>query len=94
MSFRNFLSEENKARMRILNPDSPAYSHIDQKCEFCRNKLTKQDAVFPNKIMEAQNGEIAVHGDCLRYVMKKYPNVPITDLHGKIQRVRVQTARF
>ena len=87
----DYISESTKEILRQLNPDSPAYANIGKKCCFCRETFKKEDCVFPNKIMDSQTMEYSAHGNCLDYVMKKYPNVPINDLHGKIQRVRVVT---
>ncbi len=77
---------EERIKYRKINSDSSAYSHIDEKCDLCNTKITKEDVTLPNQVFENKN--YVVHGNCLEYCLKKYPRVPFTDLMGKIVRVK------
>ena len=79
-----------KAKLRILNPDSPAYANIGKKCHFCREIFEKKDVVFPNGVMDSTTGEYSAHKACLNYVMEKYPHVNVNELAGKITRMRIK----
>lgn len=83
------LTQVEKDNLRKINTDSSAYHHVDEKCFFCNSKITKNDITPPNQVYDTQNGEIVSHGKCLEYVLKKYPQVPISQLEGQIVRIKV-----
>ena len=85
------LPEKLKQEIRKIDPDSDRYQSIDRPCFFCKHKITKQDAAPPNEVFDSKldGEEISAHGKCLEYVLQKYPEVPMTELEGKIIRVRV-----
>ena len=61
---------------------------LDEKCNFCHGIITERERRAGLEL-KSSFGHIA-HRDCLEYVMHKYPNVPITELEGKINRTRVE----
>lgn len=72
--------------LRTVPPSSQAYAHVGKKCYFCRNLIDAKDAAPPNEVYAGRDGE-ASHGYCLKYVLEKYPNVPTTELRGKVVRL-------
>lgn len=86
------MTELQKERTRILNQDSEAYQLVGRKCFFCGVKLEKKDVMPPSQSYESTIG--VSHGDCLKYVMKKYPNQHIEKFENKIIRMRVEGANL
>lgn len=76
-----------------IDPDSEAYQCIGKRCVFCREIITKKDVTKPNKVMESKETDKTAHNDCLAYCMKKYPNVSIAALEGKIERHKIEFTR-
>lgn len=85
----NFLrsTPKQQEKLRKIDPDSAAYALIGRKCVFCRDVITRKDVTRPNECYESQLGNPA-HKQCLFYCMTKYPTIPLSQLEGKIQRVR------
>ena len=83
------LSQDQRDRARLVDPDSAAYALIDKKCFFCRTKIKKEDVTPPNECAESQLGHVA-HVNCLKFIMEKYPTVPMSELEGKVGRLRVE----
>lgn len=86
------LSEHDKQLIRKIHPDSDAYQNLDQKCVFCSSKITKKDMTLPNIVYDSAAG--AAYGDCLQFVLKKYPDIPVNQLEGKIARIRVEQSNI
>lgn len=85
-----WLKQQEKDKYSILDTDGFNYSCIGRRCYFCKNVLTKRDVCHPNIIYQSSKYEDLVsHGKCLAYTMEKYPDVPYTDLEGKIVRTKV-----
>lgn len=70
--------------------DSMAYQLVGKKCVFCRDTITNKDVMPPLGCYENTDGDPA-HHTCLQYAMKKYPDVPLDHLKGKIQRTLVRS---
>ena len=86
------LTQIQKEKATKLHSESQAYQTVGRKCYFCYSKITKKDASPPNQVYTSVIG--VAHGDCLKYVMKKYPNRNILDFEGKIVRMRVEGANL
>lgn len=86
------MTELQKERTRILNQDSDAYQLVGKKCYFCKMKLKRVDVMPPSQAYESKIG--VAHGDCLKYVIAKYPNQHIENFEGKIVRMRVEGAKL
>ena len=80
------MSQKLKDLEKKLDTDSDAYSHIGKKCVLCREVIVKHDVQSPNFIMQNNNGPEVCHAQCMDYCIKKYPNVSMTELYGKIRR--------
>ena len=82
------LTQMQKERLAKLNQDSEAYALVGRKCFFCGVALEKKDVQPPRQAYESRIG--VAHGDCLKYVMRKYPNRNILDFENKVVRMRVE----
>ena len=65
-----------------------AYAYVGQKCFFCKDVFTLKDSMTKDKIWFSQLDH-ATHKECIEYIMKKYPKMPMAELEGKIERRRV-----
>lgn len=83
------LTEEQKITARKIDPDSAAYALVGKKCFFCGTFITRSDITPPNECFESSQDHIT-HGNCLNYVLKKFPDVPMLQLENKIVRMRVE----
>ena len=80
------MSQKLKDVQKKLDSDSDAYSHIGKRCVLCTEIIIKTDVQKPNFIMQNNNGPEVCHAQCMSYCVEKYPNMPMTELHGKIRR--------
>ena len=85
--YKNY-TQIQKDKATKLSNESQAYQTVGRKCFFCYNKITKKDASPPRQVYTSVIG--VAHGDCLKYVMSKYPNRNILDFEGKVVRMRVE----
>lgn len=86
------LTQIQKDKLSQLNQDSEAYALVGRKCFFCGIALKREDVQPPKQAYESRIG--VAHGDCLKYVMKKYPNRNILDFENKVIRMRVEGANL
>ena len=86
------LTQMQKDRLSKLNQDSEAYALVGRKCFFCGIALERKDVQPPKQAYESKLG--VAHGDCLKYVMSKYPNRNVLDFENKIIRMRVEGANL
>ena len=85
--YRNY-TQIQKDKIQKLDKDGNAYQAIDQKCFFCKSVITKKDVLPPNQVYNSVLG--SAHGQCLKYVVAKYPDQNILEFEGKIIRQRVE----
>ena len=85
--YRNY-TQIQKDKIQKLDKDGNAYQAIDQKCFFCKSVITKKDVLPPNQVYNSVLG--SAHGQCLKYVVAKYPDQNILEFEGKVIRQRVE----
>lgn len=86
----NSLSQKTKDQIR-----KPIEKFVEERCQFCQEIITKEDTTLPNVIMESKLGSetLISHGDCLEYLMKKYPFKSVNESVGCFNREDVKRAR-
>ena len=65
------------------------YDAIGMRCRFCHTQFTSRDLARKN-IMIASIKEYMAHNDCLQFILRKYPCVALSELDGKLQRIKVE----
>ena len=82
------MTQLQKDKLQKLDKDGNAYQAIGVKCFFCKDIISKKDVLPPRQVYNSVLG--SAHGDCLKYIVAKYPDHNILEFEGKVIRQRVE----